>query len=69
MKKVLGLSVIFSLGQAKSFFLGHISISRPRGMPSGIKDIKRGKGAYALAIFIFKRNALPVSIERIKKYV
>ncbi|PFY69701.1 hypothetical protein COI45_19420 [Bacillus wiedmannii] len=69
MKKVLGLSVIFSLGQAKSFFLGHIPISRPRGIPSGIKDIKRGEGAHALAIFTFKRNALPVSIKRNKRYV
>ncbi|PGT63448.1 hypothetical protein COD86_03805 [Bacillus cereus] len=58
--------------QANSFFLGHIPISRPRGIPSGIKDIKdikRGEGAYALAIFTFKRNALPVSIKRIKRYV
>ncbi|PFB75006.1 hypothetical protein CN286_25725 [Bacillus anthracis] len=60
---------MFSLGQAKSFFLGHIPISRPRGIPSGIKDIKRGEGAYALALFTFERNALPVSIKRIEKYV
>ncbi|RVU63698.1 hypothetical protein BM74_13610 [Bacillus thuringiensis] len=44
-------------------------ISRPRGIPSGTKDIKRGEGAHALAIFIFKRNALPVFIKRIKRYV
>lgn len=54
MKKVLGLSVIFSLGQAKSFFLGHIPKSRLQGIPSGIKDIKKGEGAYALAIFTFE---------------
>lgn len=42
-KKVLGLSFIFLLGQAKSFFLVHIPISRPRGIPSGTKDIKRGE--------------------------
>ncbi|PFO65431.1 hypothetical protein COJ86_26335 [Bacillus cereus] len=59
----------FLEGQAKSFFLGHIPLSRLRGIPSGIKDIKRGAGAYALAIFTFKRNALPVSIKRIKRYV
>ncbi|PED55916.1 hypothetical protein CON50_08925 [Bacillus anthracis] len=59
----------FENGRAKSFFLGHIPIPRPRGIPSGIKDTKRGEGAYALAIFTFERNALPVSIKRIKKYV
>ncbi|PEP22752.1 hypothetical protein CN582_05215 [Bacillus wiedmannii] len=60
---------MFSLGQAKSFFLGHIPKSRPRGIPSGIEDIKKGEGAYALAIFTFKRNALPVSIKRIKEFL
>ncbi|PGV63101.1 hypothetical protein COD94_16630 [Bacillus cereus] len=59
----------FENGRAKSFFLGHIPLSRPRGIPSGIKGIKKGEGANALAIFTFKRNALSLSIKRIKKYV
>ncbi|PGB53532.1 hypothetical protein COL95_12585 [Bacillus anthracis] len=61
--------MIFYGGQTRFLILGHIPISRPRGIPSGIKDTKRGEGAYALAIFTFKRNALPVSIKRIEKYV
>ncbi|ASZ20345.1 hypothetical protein CK938_14455 [Bacillus cereus] len=59
----------FENRRAKSFFLGHIPKSRPRGIPSGINDTKRGEDENALAILTFKRNALPVSIKRIKKYV
>jgi hypothetical protein len=33
----------FLVGQANSFILVHIPISRPRGIPSGTKDIKRGE--------------------------
>ncbi|TXR75144.1 hypothetical protein DN396_24765 [Bacillus sp. BF9-10] len=46
--------MIFYGGQTRFLILGHIPISRPRGIPSGIKDTKRGAGAYALAIFTFK---------------
>ena len=40
--------------QVKFLFPGHIPKSRPRGIPSGIRDNKKGEGAHALAIFTFK---------------